>query len=413
MFKSHTNSNSQKRAGRARSGFDVSPLEFGFVSDFGFRVSDLSRRRGFSFTEIMFAVVILGIGFIMVAAIFPVSLQQSKSTAEEIAGAGSARGAAAVFEAALSDGPDASNRATNTNIPPTGTTQLKTRSTVGLPYGLTPATQPSEQLWNILRGNLVQSDDPRYGFVYLYRRDGDLADTTTWAPYVQVFIFPVQVRAKTTFTHADSEPITNVAPWTTTNPICNLMARRVRVAIAQDLVGGSVIAFDTDTSVPQDRVLNVEAAAEGAYVVISDDKITTPTASAAGTIQHDARGRMNGRVYRLGARRQDLDSDSAIFPTVGSKVVYDLAPGNDFTFDPGADGVWGPNPNDGIDDDIIAIGMDGSYFVDTLHPSNSVRVAGTAEAFLIGRGFADPANPAGYEDAAMPISAYTTFVKVK
>ena len=33
--------------------------------------------RGFSFTEVLFAVMILGIGFIMVAAIFPVAIQQA------------------------------------------------------------------------------------------------------------------------------------------------------------------------------------------------------------------------------------------------------------------------------------------------------------------------------------------------
>ena len=35
------------------------------------------RHRGFSFTEVLFAVIILGIGFIMIAAIFPVALMQS------------------------------------------------------------------------------------------------------------------------------------------------------------------------------------------------------------------------------------------------------------------------------------------------------------------------------------------------
>ncbi len=40
-------------------------------------------RRGFSFTELLFAVMILGIGFIMLAAIFPVGLSQTKSNFEE------------------------------------------------------------------------------------------------------------------------------------------------------------------------------------------------------------------------------------------------------------------------------------------------------------------------------------------
>jgi type II secretory pathway pseudopilin PulG len=50
-----------------------------------------SRFRGFSFTEILFAVVVLGIGFIMVAAIFPVAIQQGKLTTEQGTATGVAR----------------------------------------------------------------------------------------------------------------------------------------------------------------------------------------------------------------------------------------------------------------------------------------------------------------------------------
>src|SRR5437764_5048145 len=41
------------------------------------------NRSGYSFPEVMFAVVVLGIGFIMLAAVFPVALQQSKQTLDE------------------------------------------------------------------------------------------------------------------------------------------------------------------------------------------------------------------------------------------------------------------------------------------------------------------------------------------
>ena len=54
------------------------------------RILSLDRpaRRGFSFTEILFAVMILGIGFIMIAAIFPVALQQTETSQAETVGAG-------------------------------------------------------------------------------------------------------------------------------------------------------------------------------------------------------------------------------------------------------------------------------------------------------------------------------------
>ncbi|MEA2709978.1 MAG: hypothetical protein QOF78_2579, partial [Phycisphaerales bacterium] len=49
------------------------------------------RTGGYSFPEVLFAVVVLGIGFIMIAGIFPVAIQQSKATADETVGATAAR----------------------------------------------------------------------------------------------------------------------------------------------------------------------------------------------------------------------------------------------------------------------------------------------------------------------------------
>jgi len=55
-------------------------------------VSPMGRRaRGFSFTEILFAVMILGIGFIMVAAMFPVALQQTENSTSDTTAASIAR----------------------------------------------------------------------------------------------------------------------------------------------------------------------------------------------------------------------------------------------------------------------------------------------------------------------------------
>src|SRR5438309_8931756 len=42
-----------------------------------------TRRHGFTFMEILFAVMILGIGFIMVAAMFPAALKQTQGNIEE------------------------------------------------------------------------------------------------------------------------------------------------------------------------------------------------------------------------------------------------------------------------------------------------------------------------------------------
>src|SRR4051794_15896094 len=65
------------------------------------RKSQIANRkfpRGFSFAEVMFAVIVLGVGFIMVAAIFPVAIQQTKSTADDTHAAAGAREAANNFQ---------------------------------------------------------------------------------------------------------------------------------------------------------------------------------------------------------------------------------------------------------------------------------------------------------------------------
>src|SRR5688572_19453973 len=52
-----------------------------------------NRQSAFSLTEVMFAVIVLGIGFILVAAIFPVSISQSRLTVDETTAAANARSA--------------------------------------------------------------------------------------------------------------------------------------------------------------------------------------------------------------------------------------------------------------------------------------------------------------------------------
>src|SRR5947209_8155360 len=65
---------------------------------FGFPILRSQPRRAFSFAEVMFAVIILGVGFIMIAALFPVAIRQSKSNADETSAAAGARAAANVVD---------------------------------------------------------------------------------------------------------------------------------------------------------------------------------------------------------------------------------------------------------------------------------------------------------------------------
>src|SRR3954469_24427200 len=67
-------------------------------------------RRGFTFTEVMFAVILLGIGFIMLAGLFPVAIQQTQTNVEESIGSTVVQAAAHYLEESL-------NQA---DLPPTG-----------------------------------------------------------------------------------------------------------------------------------------------------------------------------------------------------------------------------------------------------------------------------------------------------
>src|SRR5215469_9432106 len=42
------------------------------------------RHRAFTFLEVLFAVIVLGIGFIMVAAMFPAALKQTQASVEDV-----------------------------------------------------------------------------------------------------------------------------------------------------------------------------------------------------------------------------------------------------------------------------------------------------------------------------------------
>src|SRR4051794_17151072 len=67
-------------------------------------------RRGFTFTEVMFAVILLGIGFIMLAGMFPVAIQQTQTNVEESTASTLAQAAAHYLEEQL----------TQDDVPPTG-----------------------------------------------------------------------------------------------------------------------------------------------------------------------------------------------------------------------------------------------------------------------------------------------------
>jgi type II secretory pathway pseudopilin PulG len=307
-------------------------------------------RAGYSFTEVMFAVVILGIGFIMIAAIFPAAIHQGKTTAEETSAATMSRAAAQYMSvlaeyslapphmpAFPADGPRGKVRSLH---------NPQNAGTLPLPLGA--------QLWDAARGNLISPNDSRLGWVGFYKRDPG-------AP-VQLIIVTCEVRNRPVYSPGTVPPGIDTPP----DPaFANLQGRPIRIAVDR--------AFDPPHAViTEDPALvgGNNAAIEGAYVIIASDNVAAPNA-----------GIFNGHIFRLGA---DLGGG-----------IFEFAGGNDYVADSGPNGL---NDNGGGDDINLPAPTDNPAF---------------AEAFIVGRayigGAGTTASPALFEGIAQDISVYTRF----
>lgn len=207
-----------------------------------FRHTSRLLRAGFSFVEVLFAVMILGIGFIMIAAIFPVSLSQTRMTNEESFSAAMVRGARRYLEQIADEG----------TLPPTGPGA-----------NVTPAQEPTVHAFrnNINRefvaAEMVPGIDARYSWMPFYsRKEG--------SPYATVYIFPMQVRAQSRYDRLPDVPADNTGLGTVTASFT-----------------AGAIQFQGDEG----------GASPGAYVLIS--QVILPNPTAGGSLY-------NGRVYRLG-----------------------------------------------------------------------------------------------------------------
>lgn len=323
-------------------------------------------RRGFSFPEILFAVMILGVGMIMVASMLPIGIKMSQETVNAQTSLAIAQNAKSFLPALiLSDG------------------------------SLTPGdlaapehTVASEERWkpitsslkNLINGNQINLNDPRFAWVPLMYRRELLSDEVHFISII------AQVTGRDRYDTESFIDLTNSFP----RPVANLQPRRIGIRIPAESSPG---VFVENTVVLTEIGAGVDAmpgalgaAAEGAYVVVYNDNITTPTSST---------GRMNGKYYQLGIRRTDLDLTNA-----GDSVYELLITGPQFEADVGSDSV--PNTAD----DINTLGQDGTA------PSTVV-ASGPAYAYVIGRSFSDvsvtPTTSDEYESAKVQDVRISTF----
>lgn len=322
-------------------------------------------RAGYSFPEVMFAVVVLGIGFIMLAAVFPVAVRQTKLTSDENRAMAIARGVSGMMGkiAEGSDAPDyefyawafdedrresdTQNNVTtfakwnnprvapdvlplhvgNSIFPATGENKpwfTEPQKNGGLTW-YPPRPRPSPAIypgnvvpiftrkgWDAIRGNTITDNDPRFGWVVLYRRDGDPnLPPSTWADNMQLFVIVTVARNRPIFA-IGPDSTDQMQAWVDAtqtkdvplpHSLANLYPRFVQVKVINDYKakqpsdGPGVDVLQVNAPVYGQS----EALVEGSYVIMRD--------------QTNAKNTTRGRVYQIGSKVSGNE--------------WELLPGND------------------------------------------------------------------------------------
>jgi len=271
-----------------------------------------SRHSGFTFIEVLFAVILLGIGFIMIAGIFPAAIQQTGAAADETAGQAVAQSALALIQEGVNSGMP---------MPKTGGPCLQMVQWLQpVTVNGTPVAQPQLAMVGSLSAispdssNLVwnwgtNTEDRRYSWVAFYSR-GNIGNT--WLPFANVIVLAMKNSNFPYYVCPPPVPANNTAPiqnmyglitTPATPPSGQMSATDINAELYYDSSGVPAIAFSW--AVPN--------AATGSYVIIQADG-ASPTASAIPPAA--------GRIYRLGA------PETTTSPNTGP--AFQLQPGTDF-----------------------------------------------------------------------------------
>lgn len=387
-------------------------------------------RRGFSFTEILFAVMILGIGFIMVAAIFPVAMQQTAQSGDEVV-------AASISKEATDSLTSVAN---NFIMPPTipasqlpppkpnpGESTPRPEETRALPsfpqlgqhvngqvwsfhddrahnWTTLPSISPGiiwtdlyqiNSMWNSVNQNLILPSDRRYAWVAMYRRDGHWVQSAATiippanATYVKQYNGINGTPSAATFAYIEPDPyiqliviavqVRNSSAYDPTVDLQRSQNQPNQPATLEPKLLAASFIVNPNNGVPVIQFDNSSGANEtdrlgpGAFAVISDDGIASTPSEA--TLSQFA-GQFNGHIYRLGNYRPDLNAPNT--------ATYELAPGYDVFPDP----RFGAN----------------------------IASLVNVKVFVVGRGYAnhnDPNNGGSilqFDGAVQDIAAYTTLI---
>jgi type II secretory pathway pseudopilin PulG len=316
-----------------------------------------SARRGFSFTEVLFAVMVLGIGFIMIAAMFPVTIRQTQNTMGDTQGANEAQAAMAYLQSI----------GTNQNFPPTVPGANKPAQVYTLKDVPTATPGPGGNPGYVAaKGNMVNPNSPRLAWLPLYRRGvHTVAGVTVPDSFAQVFVIAVQSRNRPQYNtgfrnpqpYSDFDVPPNATP--ANGDVAPLDPKPVEVTVVYNSTRQRGELQITTPNPPP------AFAAPGAYVIIADDPNDTedPLKKA---------GQSNGRIYQLG----EFDEQFG---------VWTLMPGSDMIRKNGGAAIAGD------DNDIKK----------------------PAKAYMVGRGYTNPFSAAdGYSGPAQELGVYTGYIQI-
>jgi hypothetical protein len=327
------------------------------------------RQGGFNFAEVLFAVMILGIGFIMVAAIFPVAMVQTKATQEESASAAIARGGANYL----------AQQATDAILPATGNTVFPLDQAVAI------------------KGGLILPSDNRFAWVPFYRRSGtpNANPQPDWSGNAQIYLVPVAVRASSVFDKGISPVARDAA--SATNPTGALPGVMIVDSTSTAVANPDGVDF---IEFPADALGNFRAVASGAYVIVASTPDHPASAGPppvtqeppSGTAAHPlGAGARVGPILRIGS---PTDSQPAASAAAGYPLRWSLAPG------------WDYAPQLGDYD-----GNGTSLKTDT--SNDYPLVLANLNVFVVGRGI-DPSSSTGERGAnAQDVGAYTSFISIR
>jgi type II secretory pathway pseudopilin PulG len=276
-----------------------------------------TARHAFTFLEVLFSVMILGIGMIMVAAMFPAAIKQTQANVEDGSSASIAQLADNTMQLY------ASSKVVPLGTPPVDTLDLLVApsdgSTAGTPivYSFhdqrtgsftSPATS-SAALWQLISPNLVLPNDPQYAWVPLFSRSSlppgappSQAPNKTLVRAFTLYLIPVRCRNRSSgyLGNANGTPNTgsDVAADQNNDPAnldpalvnINFVAATATVPPYLQVVS-AYYGANAGQSSPLGGGVNPQfnPIATGAYIVVSNCKLTPS---------------YNGSIFKVGTQVQ-------------------------------------------------------------------------------------------------------------